>query len=205
MLPLTLLLSLLSKSFYSALLVRYNTQNAFLSNCRTDYDTKIQMNQQHHSNHNILLTVEARITLKYTLLKQMLWSTKMAWGGGGGGGNFNLCNLSIIWKCLSKELFLRSAVEWICIAIIIMVSFSFIRVYTAQILSISYTDMSFYVFHEKFCINNNNNWFLYSVFLVWDTTQSALQCIITPVTGFNINPALIVHLLNPLGGILARC
>ena len=52
----------------------------------------------------------------------------------------------------------------------------------------------------------NNNWFLYlSAFLVWDTTQSALQCIITPVTGFNINPALIVHLLNSLGSILARC
>ena len=44
--------------------------------------------------------------------------------------------------------------------------------------------------------NNNNNWFLYSAFLVWDTTQSALQYIITPVTGFNINPALIVHLLK---------
>ena len=54
-------------------------------------------------------------------------------------------------------------------------------------------------------INNNNNWFLYSAFLVWDTTQSALQCIITPVTGFNIIPALIVHLLNSLGSILARC
>ena len=53
--------------------------------------------------------------------------------------------------------------------------------------------------------NNNNNWFLYSAFLVWDTTQSALQCITTPVTGFNINPALIVHLLNSLGSILARC
>ena len=53
--------------------------------------------------------------------------------------------------------------------------------------------------------NNNNNWFLYSAFLVWDTTQSALQCIITPVTGFNINPARIVHLLNSLGSILARC
>ena len=53
--------------------------------------------------------------------------------------------------------------------------------------------------------NNNNNWFLYSAFLVWDTTQSALQCIITPVTGFNINPALIVHLLNSLGSTLARC
>ena len=52
---------------------------------------------------------------------------------------------------------------------------------------------------------NNNNWFLYSTFLVWGTTQSALQCIITPVTGFNINPALIVHLLNSLGSILARC
>ena len=52
---------------------------------------------------------------------------------------------------------------------------------------------------------NNNNWFLYSAFLVCDTTQSALQCIITPVTGFNINPALIVHLLNSLGSILARC
>ena len=53
--------------------------------------------------------------------------------------------------------------------------------------------------------NNNNNWFLYSAFLVWDITQSALQCIITPVTGFNIIPALIVHLLNSLGSILARC
>ena len=53
--------------------------------------------------------------------------------------------------------------------------------------------------------NNNNNWFLYTAFLVWDTTQSALQCIITQVTGFNINPALIVHLLNSLGSILARC
>ena len=52
---------------------------------------------------------------------------------------------------------------------------------------------------------NNNNWFLYSAFLVWDTTQSALQCIITPVTGFNIDPALIVHLLNSLGSILVRC
>ena len=52
--------------------------------------------------------------------------------------------------------------------------------------------------------NNNNNWFLYSAFLVWDTTQSALQWIITPVTGYNINPALIVHLLNSLGSILAR-
>ena len=52
--------------------------------------------------------------------------------------------------------------------------------------------------------NNNNNWFLYSAFLVWDTAQSALQCIITPVTGFNINPALKVHLLNSLGSILAR-
>ena len=38
----------------------------------------------------------------------------------------------------------------------------------------------------------------------WDTTQSALQCIITPVTGFIINPALIMHLLNSLGSILAR-
>ena len=30
--------------------------------------------------------------------------------------------------------------------------------------------------------NKNNNWFLYSAFVVWDTTQSALQCtcIITP-------------------------
>ena len=46
---------------------------------------------------------------------------------------------------------------------------------------------------------------MYSAFLVWDTTQSALQCIITPVTGFNINPALKVHLLNSLGSILARC
>ena len=36
-------------------------------------------------------------------------------------------------------------------------------------------------------------------------TQSALQCIFTPVTGFNINPALIVHHLNSLGSILARC
>ena len=36
-------------------------------------------------------------------------------------------------------------------------------------------------------------------------TQSALQCIITPVTGFNINPALIVHLLYSVGSILARC
>ena len=44
-----------------------------------------------------------------------------------------------------------------------------------------------------------------SAFLVGDTTQSALQCIVTPVTGFNINPALIVHLLNSLGSILARC
>ena len=52
--------------------------------------------------------------------------------------------------------------------------------------------------------NNNNNWFLYSAFLVWNTTQSALQCIITPVTGFNINPALIVYLFNSLGSILAR-
>ena len=58
--------------------------------------------------------------------------------------------------------------------------------------------------HTKI-VNNNNNWFLYSAFLVWDTTQSALQCIITPVTGFNINPALIVHLLNSPGSILARC
>ena len=47
----------------------------------------------------------------------------------------------------------------------------------------------------------NNNWSLYSAFLVWDTTQSALQCIITPVTGFNINPALIVHFLNSLGEV----
>ena len=46
---------------------------------------------------------------------------------------------------------------------------------------------------------------MYSAFLVWYTTQSALQCIITPVTGFNINPALIVHFLNSLGSILARC
>ena len=53
--------------------------------------------------------------------------------------------------------------------------------------------------------NNNNNWFLYSAFLVWDTTQSALHCIITPVTGFNINLALIVHLFNSMGSILARC
>ena len=33
-----------------------------------------------------------------------------------------------------------------------------------------------------FCDNNNhydNNWFLYSAFLVWNTTQSALQSIIT--------------------------
>ena len=28
--------------------------------------------------------------------------------------------------------------------------------------------------------NNNNKWFLYSAFLVWDTTQSAWQYIITP-------------------------
>ena len=54
-------------------------------------------------------------------------------------------------------------------------------------------------------ISPNNNWFLYSAFLVWYTTQSALQCIITPVTGFNINPALIVHILYSLGSILARC
>ena len=53
--------------------------------------------------------------------------------------------------------------------------------------------------------NNTNNCFLYSAFLVWDNTQSALQCIITPVIGFSINPALIVHLLNSLGSILARC
>ena len=39
---------------------------------------------------------------------------------------------------------------------------------------------------------------------LWDTSQSALQYIITPVTGFNINPALIVHLLSSLGSILAR-
>ena len=42
--------------------------------------------------------------------------------------------------------------------------------------------------------NNNNNWFLYSAFLVWDTTQSALQSITSP--GHIINAALIVHLLN---------
>ena len=53
--------------------------------------------------------------------------------------------------------------------------------------------------------NKNDNWFLYSAFLAWNTTQSALQCIISPVTGFDINPALIVHLLNSLGSILARC
>ena len=39
---------------------------------------------------------------------------------------------------------------------------------------------------------------------MWDTTKSALQCIITSVTGFNVNPALIVYLLNSLGSILAR-
>ena len=56
---------------------------------------------------------------------------------------------------------------------------------------------SFHLDSAHFCNNNyNNDWFLYSTFLVWDTTQSALQCIITPVTGFNINPALIVHHLN---------
>ena len=37
----------------------------------------------------------------------------------------------------------------------------------------------------QFNNNNGNNWFLYSAFLVWDTTQGALQCIITPVTGFD--------------------
>ena len=36
------------------------------------------------------------------------------------------------------------------------------------------------------------------------TTQCALQCIITPVNAFNINPALVVHLLYSLGSILAR-
>ena len=35
------------------------------------------------------------------------------------------------------------------------------------------------VFHPVFN-NNNNNWFLYCTFLLWNTTQSALQCIITP-------------------------
>ena len=32
---------------------------------------------------------------------------------------------------------------------------------------------------QKFHNNNNNKWFSYSPFLVWDTTQSALKCIIT--------------------------
>ena len=44
---------------------------------------------------------------------------------------------------------------------------------------------------------------LYSAFLVRDTTHSALQSLLPPVIGFNINPALIVHLLNSLGSILA--
>ena len=48
--------------------------------------------------------------------------------------------------------------------------------------------------------HHNNNWFLYSAFLVWITTPCALQCIIAPVTGFNINTAIIiVHLLISLG------
>ena len=53
------------------------------------------------------------------------------------------------------------------------------------------------------CVSDNNNWFLYSAFLLWDTTRGALQYIINP--GHWINPALIVHLLNSLGSILARC
>ena len=36
-----------------------------------------------------------------------------------------------------------------------------------------------YIMSWEFIDHNNNNWFLYSAFLVWDTTQSALQCIIT--------------------------
>ena len=51
--------------------------------------------------------------------------------------------------------------------------------------------------------SNNHNWFLYNTFLVWDTIQSVLQWL-PPVIGFNINPALIVYLLNSLGSILAR-
>ena len=54
------------------------------------------------------------------------------------------------------------------------------------------------------CYNNNKYWF-YSAFLVWDVLLKALYSVLitTPVTGFNINPALIVHLLYSLGSILA--
>ena len=39
--------------------------------------------------------------------------------------------------------------------------------------------------------NKNNNWFLYSAFLVWDTTKALYSVSLPPVNGFNINPALI--------------
>ena len=68
-----------------------------------------------------------------------------------------------------------------------------------------FCDYNFTQMFRSSYFSNNNNWFLYSAFLIWNTTQSALQCIITPVTGFNINPALIVNLLKSLGSILARC
>ena len=55
----------------------------------------------------------------------------------------------------------------------------------------------------KIINNNDNNWILYSAFLVLDTTQSALQFHITPGHWIQY-PALIAHLLNALGSILAR-
>ena len=48
------------------------------------------------------------------------------------------------------------------------------------------------------CVFNNNNWFLIAFF------KALYSVLLLPITGFNINPALIVHLLNSLGSILAR-
>ena len=55
--------------------------------------------------------------------------------------------------------------------------------------------------------NNNNtcNWFLYSAVLVWDTTQSTLQCIITPSHWMQYQSCTHSAPSHSLGSILARC
>ena len=60
---------------------------------------------------------------------------------------------------------------------------------------------------QKKLWKKNNNWFLisYSPFLVlMKYFSKRFTLYYYPVTGFNINPAVTVHLLNSLGSILAR-
>ena len=91
-----------------------------------------------------------------------------------------------------------------------LICFGYVCNRDVTILQFGYAAFMVEIFYVRWWILDQSlHWDLFMRDIIWDITQSAwwVRPIITPATAFNyfnISPALIVHLLNSLGSILAR-